>query len=86
MKTGRAQEGPEREVFFPQVHRPGELCQSDFTCMNSLGVTIQGQAFPHLMYHFVLTYSNGETGTVCFSDAQRVAAASARREPGAFEN
>jgi hypothetical protein len=69
VKTWRAQEGPEREVFFPQVHRPGELCQSDFTCMNALGVTIAGQAFPHLMYHFVLTYSNWETGTICFSES-----------------
>jgi hypothetical protein len=69
VKTWRAQEGPEREVFFPQVHRPGELCQSDFTCMNSLGVTIEKQPFPHLLYHFVLTYSNWETGTICFSES-----------------
>jgi hypothetical protein len=37
--------------------------------MNALGVTIAGQAFPHLMYHFVLTYSNWETGTICFSES-----------------
>ena len=35
----------------------------------SLGVTIQGQSFPHLIYHFVLTYSNWEAGTVCFSES-----------------
>jgi hypothetical protein len=33
-----------------------------------LGVTIHGQAFPHLIYHFVLTYSNWETGTICYSE------------------
>jgi hypothetical protein len=33
-----------------------------------LGVTINGQAFPHLIYHFVLTYSNWETGTICYSE------------------
>ncbi len=69
VKIWRALEGPPREVYFPQVHRPGELCQSDFTSMNSLGVTIQRQPFEHLLYHFVLTYSNWETGTICFSES-----------------
>lgn len=69
VKAWRAREGPAREVFFPQVHRPGELCQSDFTYMNALGVTIQGQPFAHLIYHFVLPYSNWETGTICFSES-----------------
>jgi transposase len=64
----RATEGPPREVFFAQVHRPGELCQSDFTHCRELAVTINGQAFPHLIYHFVLSYSNWETGTICYSE------------------
>jgi hypothetical protein len=37
--------------------------------MNDLRVTIAGQPFDHLVYHFVLTYSNWETGTVCFSES-----------------
>jgi hypothetical protein len=37
--------------------------------MNELGVTITGEAFNHLIYHFVLTYSNWETGTICFSES-----------------
>ena len=69
VKAWRALEGPPREVFFPQVHKPGQLCQSDFTYMNSVGVTIQGQPFNHLIYHFVLSYSNWETGTICFSES-----------------
>lgn len=69
VKIWRGLEGPPKEVFFPQVHMPGELCQSDFTHMNALGVTIQGQPFDHLFYHFVLTYSNWETGTICFSES-----------------
>lgn len=68
IKYWRATEGPPREVFFAQEHRPGELCQSDFTHCRELGVTINGQAFPHLIYHFVLTYSNWETGTICYSE------------------
>jgi hypothetical protein len=69
IKIWRALEGPAKEVFFPQVHKPGELCQSDFTHMKALGVTIQRQPFDHLIYHFVLTYSNWETGMICFSES-----------------
>lgn len=69
VKVWRATEGPAKEIYFPQIHRPGELAQSDFTDMNVLGVTIQGQPFDHLVYHFVLTYSNWETATVCFSES-----------------
>jgi len=69
IKIWRALEGPAKEVFFPQVHKPGELCQSDFTHMKALRVTIQGQPFDHLLYHFVLTYSNWETGMICFSES-----------------
>jgi hypothetical protein len=69
IKIWRALEGPPKEVFFPQEHHPGELCQSDFTHMKSLDVTIQSQPFDHLIYHFVLTYSNWETGTICFSES-----------------
>lgn len=69
IKQWRALEGPQREVFFAQEHHPGVLCQSDFTHMGALGVTIAGQPFDHLVYHFVLTYSNWETGSVCFSES-----------------
>lgn len=69
VKAWRALEGPPKEVFFPQVHKAGQLCQSDFTHMKSVGVTIQRQPFDHLIYHFVLTYSNWETGTICFSES-----------------
>lgn len=69
VKHWRATEGPAREVFFPQVHKPGKLSQSDFTHMGKLGVTIGGVPFDHLIYHFVLTYSNWEAGTICFSES-----------------
>jgi hypothetical protein len=69
VKNWRASEGPAREVFFPQVHKPGKLSQSDFTHMGKLGITIGGVLFDHLIYHFVLTYSNWETGTICFSES-----------------
>jgi len=37
--------------------------------MNDLEITIQGQGFNHLIYHFVMTYSNWEAGTICFSES-----------------
>src|SRR5438105_8954140 len=37
--------------------------------MADLSVTIAGKAFPHLVYHFVLTYSNTEAISVCFSES-----------------
>jgi len=64
VKYWRATEDPAKEVFFEQVYQPGECSQSDFTSMNKLGVTIQGEPFNHLIYHFVLPYSNWETGTI----------------------
>jgi hypothetical protein len=64
-----AAHGPHREVIFPQVHAPGDLAASDFTHMNSLRITIAGQPFDHLLYHFTLTYSNWESVSVCFSES-----------------
>jgi len=69
IKIWRASEGPPKEVFFTQIHKPGQLGQSDFTHMNKLGITIGGRPFDHLIYHFVLTYSNWESGTICFSES-----------------
>ena len=37
--------------------------------MSELGITIGGQSFPHLLYHFVLTYSNWETASICYSES-----------------
>jgi len=69
IKRWRATEGPHKEVMFPQIHHPGRLSQSDFTHMTSLNITINNQLFRHLVYHFTLTNSNWETGSVCFSES-----------------
>jgi len=65
----RAVSGPEQEVIFEQRHQPGERAQSDFTHMEDLGVTIAGEPFPHMVYHFVLTSSNAEAASICFSES-----------------
>ena len=56
----RVRQGPAREVYFDQERKPGEQGQSDFTDMGKLGVTIRGEPYPHLLYRFVLVYSNWE--------------------------
>jgi len=69
VKQWLATRGPAKEVFFAQHHVPGRLGASDFTHMTALKVTIHGEPFAHLVYHFVLTHSNWEHVTVCFSES-----------------
>ena len=69
VRRWRGTSGPDREVIFPQRHDPGGLGASDFTSMNALGITIAGQPFPNMLYHFTLTYWNWESICVCFSES-----------------
>ena len=57
LQDWRALNGPDREVYFPQEHPPGREAQIDFTHGNSLGVTIAGQPFPHLLFQLILSHS-----------------------------
>ena len=57
IRDWRARYGPERDVIFRQTHEPGRIGLSDFTSMNSLGVTIAGQPLDHMLYHFRLPWS-----------------------------
>lgn len=69
VKAWRGKYGPAKEVMMVQEHAPGKQCQSDYTRMGSLGVTIRRQPFDHMFYHFVMVRSNWEAGTVCFSES-----------------
>lgn len=69
LRSFKAHEGPGKEVIFEQLHRPGQLCASDFTHMGALNITICGQPFEHLLYHFVLTYSNWEWARISSSES-----------------
>lgn len=69
IKQWRAVQGPDREVFFPQGHRPGEAMQVDFTYATELGVTIAGGPFVHMLCQVVLPYSNWQSVTVCLSES-----------------
>lgn len=64
----RAMSGPEREVFFEQAHRPGEQANIDFTEGKSLGVTIAGVSYVHILFVFRLAFSGWTWATVAFSE------------------
>ncbi len=59
----------EQTAILEQVHRPGEVLQTDGTWLTKLGVTIQGQPFKHLLIHSVLPYSNWEWGRIAQSES-----------------
>ncbi len=48
IRSWRAVHGQEQEVIFRQTHEPGRSGLSDFTDMDSLGVTIAGQPLEQL--------------------------------------
>lgn len=59
----------DRVAILEQVHRPGEVMQTDGTWLTKLGVTIQGQLLKHMLIHYVLPYSNWEWGRVAQSES-----------------
>lgn len=69
VRAWRARSGPEKEVFFPQEHRPAEALQVDFTWAESLGVTVRGEPALRMLCHVVLPYSNWGWATPCCSES-----------------
>jgi transposase len=57
VRDWRAQHGPDCEAYFEQTAVPGREGALDFTDASDLGVTIQGEAFSHLLFEWVLSFS-----------------------------
>ena len=57
VRDWRAQHGPDLEAYFEQTAVPGREGALDFTDASGLGITIQGDAFPHLLFEWVLSFS-----------------------------
>lgn len=53
----KAKHGKPKEVMFKIQHPPGELGLSDFTHLKGVSVTVKGQPFQHLLYHYRLAFS-----------------------------
>lgn len=60
VKDWRLENGPGKEVFFTQDHTPGKVLAMDWTDMGKVGVTIQGRALKHKLFHAMLPYSGWE--------------------------
>ncbi|MDX1521925.1 MAG: IS21 family transposase [Anaerolineae bacterium] len=60
----------EKLALLEQVHRPGEVLQTDGTWLSELGVSLAGQPFKHVLIHCVLPYSNWEWGAIAQSESQ----------------
>ncbi|HTP25422.1 MAG TPA: IS21 family transposase, partial [Anaeromyxobacteraceae bacterium] len=58
LRDWRAIHGPEKEVFFEQVHPPGHEAAFDFTNCTELGVTVGGEVLEHLLFELVLSFSS----------------------------
>ena len=69
IKAWFAEHGPSKAVMFSQDIQSGRQSQSDWTCMNSLNITIAGTPLKHLVYHFMLPYSCWESIMVCYSES-----------------
>ena len=68
LQDRRALHGPDQEVYFPQEHPPGREAQIDFTHGNSLGVTVAGQPYPHLLFQLILSHSGWRYAQVAFGE------------------
>jgi hypothetical protein len=64
-KKWKVEEGGDKEAMFYQTYEIGERSQSDFIHMNYLKITIGGEEYNHLLYHFMLPYSGWEDVTIC---------------------
>jgi hypothetical protein len=68
VREWRALHGPEKEVYFEQVHPPGREAQFDFTHASELEVTIAGEPFAHLLFEFIFTYSGWRWAEIAFGE------------------
>jgi hypothetical protein len=64
VKDWRGLNGSSKAIMFRQAPPPGWQGISDFTDCKELNITIQGESFPHILYHFRLAFSLWEDGLV----------------------
>ena len=69
VRQWKLKRGGEKEVFFTQEVKPGEVLAVDWTDMRKLGVSVAGQKLEHLLFHAVLPYSNWEWAVRCRSES-----------------
>jgi hypothetical protein len=68
LRDWKAQHGPEKEVFFEQVHEPGREAACDFTHATELGVMIAGRLLVHLLFQLVLSFSKWRSVRIAYGE------------------
>lgn len=57
-KQWQALHGFAKDVMFRQIHTAGQQALSDFTTLKKVIITLDGEPFKHLLYHFRLAFSH----------------------------
>jgi hypothetical protein len=60
----KAINGPSPQVMFPLAYEPGEIGFCDFTQLKRVQITLRGEPFPHLLFHYRLAWSGWGYGQV----------------------
>ena len=60
----KALHGPPPEVMFPLAYQPGEIRFCDFTRVKRVAITLRGEPFPHLLFHYRLAWSGWAYGQI----------------------
>jgi hypothetical protein len=68
IRDWRAVRGPDKTVYFEQVHEPGREASVDFTHATDLGVTIASKPLKHLLFQFVLSFSGWTWAMIAFGE------------------
>jgi len=50
--------------MFPLAYQPGEFGFSDFTRVKRVAITLRGEPFPHLLFHYRLAWSSWAYGQI----------------------
>lgn len=79
LREWRGLHGPEKEVFFEQVHPAGKQASVDFTHGTELGVTVRGVLLVHLLFEFVLSFSGWTWLEVAFGETYEALAGGIQR-------
>lgn len=60
----KALHGPAPSVMFPLAYQPGEIGFCDFTRLKRVAITLRGEPFPHLLFHYRLAWSGWAYGQI----------------------
>jgi hypothetical protein len=71
----KALHDPAPEVMSPLAYQLGEIGFCDFTRVKRVEITLRGESFPHLLFHYRLAWSGWACGQVVHGGESLVALA-----------